>query len=129
MGDGYWPSFWMLEAGIPSDPWPGCGEQDIMEWVQSYTPTNTSSTTHGPGYSGANSIQGLYTFPNGDRTADSGFHLYGVTWGPNSLQYYRASTTNVFKTVTPSSISGGDQWVYNNPFYGGGRGIRTPVAR
>ena len=65
VGDGFWPAFWMLGADINSTPWPGCGEQDILEWVQSYTPTTTSSTTHGPGYSGANGIGARFVFPNG----------------------------------------------------------------
>jgi beta-glucanase (GH16 family) len=117
VGDGFWPAFWMLGADITSDPWPGCGEQDIMEWVQSYTPTTTSSTVHGPGYSGANGIGAEYTFPNGGRVDDNNYHVYGVIWSQNSLQYYRDSPSNVFKTVTSATIPAGDQWVFNNPFF------------
>jgi beta-glucanase (GH16 family) len=116
-GDGFWPAFWMLGADINSDPWPGCGEQDLMEWVQSYTPTTTSSTVHGPGYSGANGIGAEVTFPNGGRIDDANYHVYGVIWSQNSMQYYRDSPSNVFKTVTSSSIPAGDQWVFNNPFF------------
>jgi beta-glucanase (GH16 family) len=117
VGDGFWPAFWMLGADINSDPWPGCGEQDIMEWVQSYTPTTTSSTVHGPGYSGANGIGAQVTFPNGGRVDDANYHVYGAIWEPNSLQYYRDSPSNVFLTVTPATIPAGDQWVFNNPFF------------
>jgi beta-glucanase (GH16 family) len=117
VGDGFWPAFWMLGTDINSDPWPGCGEQDIMEWVQSYTPTTTSSTVHGPGYSGANGIGAQVTFPNGGRVDDENYHVYGAIWGPNSLQYYRDSPSNIFLTVTPSTIPAGDQWVFNNPFF------------
>ncbi len=117
VGDGFWPAFWMLGANINQVGWPQTGEQDIMEWVQSYTPTTTSSTTHGPGYSGANGIGARYTFPNGGRVDDAGYHVYGVLWSPNLLQYYRDSTSNVFLTLTPSTIPAGTQWVYNNPFF------------
>ncbi len=117
VGDGFWPAFWMLGADINSDPWPGCGEQDIIEWVQSYTPTTTSSTTHGPGYSGGNGIGAKFTFPNGGRIDDASYHTYGVIWGPNSIQYYRDSPSNIFLTTTPANIPSGDQWVYNNPFF------------
>ena len=52
VGNGLWPAFWMLGNNIGTAGWPQCGEDDIMEWVDSYGPTSTSSTTHGPGYSG-----------------------------------------------------------------------------
>ncbi len=117
VGDGFWPAFWMLGSDINSTGWPQCGEQDIIEWVQSYTPTKTSSTTHGPGYSGANGIGAQFGFPNGGRVDDGNYHVYGVIWGPNSLQYYRDSPSNVFKTVTSSTIPSGSQWVFNNPFF------------
>ncbi len=117
VGDGFWPAFWMLGADINSTPWPGCGEQDIMEWVQSYTPTTTSSTTHGPGYSGANGIGARFTFPGGGRVDDSNYHIYGVIWAPNSIQYYRDSPSNVFETLTSSTIPSGSTWPFNNPFF------------
>ncbi len=117
VGDGFWPAFWMLGANEPSVGWPQCGEQDIIEWVQSYTPTTTSSTTHGPGYSGANGIGARFVFPNGGRIDDGNYHIYGVIWQPNSIQYYRDSPSNVFLTTTSATIPSGDQWVYNNPFF------------
>lgn len=117
VGDGLWPAFWMLGANIGSVGWPQSGEQDIMEWVQSYGPNTTSSTTHGPGYSGGNGIGARYTFPNGGRVDDGNYHTYGVIWGPNSIQYYRDSPSNIFLTTTPSTIPAGTQWVYNNPFF------------
>jgi beta-glucanase (GH16 family) len=117
VGDGFWPAFWMLGANINSVGWPQCGEQDIIEWVQSYTPTTTSSTTHGPGYSGGSGIGARYTFPNGGRIDDGYCHIYGVIWGPNSIQYYRDSPSNIFLTTTPANIPSGDQWVFNNPFF------------
>ncbi len=117
VADGFWPAFWMLGANLPQVGWPQAGEDDIMEWVQSYGPYTTSATSHGPGYSGGNGIGARYTFPNGQRVDDSGYHIYGLIWSQNSLQYYRDSTSNVFLTITPASIPSGDQWVYNNPFF------------
>ncbi len=117
VGDGLWPAFWMLGSDITSVGWPQSGEQDIMEWVQSYGPNTTSSTTHGPGYSGGNGIGARYTFPNGGRVDDAGYHVYGVIWSPNQLQYYRDSTSNIFLTLSSSTIPSGSQWVFNNPFF------------
>ncbi len=117
VGDGFWPAFWMLGANIGSVGWPQSGEDDIMEWVQSYGPNTTSATSHGPGYSGGGGIGARYTFPNGGRVDDGAYHIYGLIWSPNLLQYYRDSTSNVFLTITPSSLPSGDQWVFNNPFF------------
>jgi len=117
VGDGLWPAFWMLGANINQVGWPQTGEDDIMEWVQSYGPNTTSATTHGPGYSGGNGIGARYTFPNGGRVDDVGYHTYGLLWSPNLLQYYRDSPSNIFLTITPSTIPAGTQWVYNNPFF------------
>ena len=117
VGDGFWPAFWMLGANINSVSWPQCGEQDIIEWVQSYTPTTTSSTTHGPGYSGAHGIGAKFTFPHGGRVDDDNFHVYGVLWSPNLLQYYRDDPSNVFLTLTPTTIPSSAEWVFNQPFF------------
>lgn len=40
-----------------------------------------------------------------------------ITRTPNTLQYYRDSPSNIFLTVSSSTIPSGDQWVFNNPFF------------
>ncbi|MBV8808938.1 MAG: family 16 glycosylhydrolase [Acidobacteriaceae bacterium] len=117
VGNGLWPTLWMLGNNIDSVGWPQCGEDDILEWVDSYGPNTTDSASHGPGYSGGNPILATYTFPNGGRIDDSGYHIYGLIWSPDLLQYYRDSPSNIFLTITPSSIPPGDQWVFNAPFF------------
>lgn len=117
VGDGFWPAFWMLGNNIGSVGWPASGEQDIMEWVQSYGASTTSSTIHGPGYSGGNGIGSRFTFPNGGRIDDGNYHIYGVIWTANQMQFYRDNPSQPFFTVTPANIPGGDQWVYNQPFF------------
>ncbi len=117
VADGYWPAFWMLGNNIGTVGWPTAGEQDIMEWVQSYGPSQTSSTVHGPGYSGANGIGSRFTFPNGGRVDDGNYHIYGVVRSQNKMQFYRDNPTQPFFTLTPSNIPAGDQWVFNQPFF------------
>src|SRR5713101_2653735 len=116
-GAGFWPAFWMLGTNIGTVGWPTCGEQDIMEWVPQYTPTTTSSTDHGPGYSGGAGIGRRFTFPNGGRIDDASYHTYGVIWSQNRMDYYRDDSTKPFFTLTPANIPAGTQWVFNHPFY------------
>lgn len=115
--NGLWPAFWMLGTNLGSVGWPSCGETDIMEWVDSYGPGVTSSTLHGPGYSGAGGIGVQSGFPNGTRVDDPNFHVFGVIWSPNQIQFYRDSITNITRTITPANIPAGTTWAYNHPFF------------
>jgi len=114
---GLWPAFWMLGSNIGSVGWPSCGEVDIMEWVDNYGPSVTSSALHGPGYSGAGNIGVQSGFPNGTRVDDPGFHVYGVIWSPDKVEFYRDSLTNITRTITPANIPPGTTWAYNHPFF------------
>jgi trimeric autotransporter adhesin len=117
VGDGLWPAFWMLGTNIDSVGWPNCGESDIMEWVPQYTATTTSSTNHGPGYSGGSGIGARYIFPNNGQVDDAGYHTYGLVWSPYQMQFYRDDWTKPFLTVTPTLVPPGSQWVFNHPFF------------
>lgn len=114
---GLWPAFWMLGSNIGTVGWPSCGETDIMEWVDNYGPGVTSSALHGPGYSGGGNIGVQSGFPNGTRVDDPNFHIYGVIWSPNQIQFYRDTTSNITRTITPANIPAGTTWAYNHPFY------------
>jgi beta-glucanase (GH16 family) len=120
-GAGFWPAFWLLGEDQETTHWPNCGEQDIMEWVQKYGPGTTSSTIHGPGYSGAHGIGSHFTFPvlNGvaGRIDDGAFHTYGMTWSPNRMEFYRDDPTKPYFVVTPANLPPGQKWVYDHPFY------------
>jgi beta-glucanase (GH16 family) len=115
--NGLWPAFWMLGTNIGTVGWPSCGETDIIEWVDNYGPSVTSSALHGPGYSGAGNIGVQSGFPNGTRVDDPNYHIYGVIWSPNQIQFYRDSTTNITRTITSANIPPGTTWAYNHPFY------------
>lgn len=114
---GLWPAFWMLGTDIGTVGWPACGEIDIMEWVINYGANVTSSALHGPGYSGGGNIGVQAGFPNGTRVDDPNFHIYGVIWSPNQIQFYRDSTSNIIRTITPANIPPGTTWAYNHPFF------------
>ena len=110
-GQGMWPAFWMLGANIDSNPWPACGEIDIMENAGS-KPTLVSGAVHGPGYSGGEPILKKYELLN-DRF-DTGFHIFGIEWGPEYINYYVDDV--LYNQITPDDVTG--EWVFDNgPFF------------
>jgi beta-glucanase (GH16 family) len=116
-GQGMWPAFWLLGDDSDGDIWPQVGEIDIMENTGD-KPTEIFGTIHGPGYSGAESISKVYNLEN-DRV-DTGFHIYGIEWGPNYINFYIDDV--LYNQLTPEDVAdetdGEGQWVFNDrPFY------------
>jgi beta-glucanase (GH16 family) len=109
-GQGMWPAFWMLGADIDSNPWPSAGEIDIMEF-RGQEPSTIHGSVHGPGYSGGQAITKSYTLLN-DRF-DTGFHIFGIEWGPDYVNYYVDDV--LYNQITPADVTG--EWVFNKPFY------------
>ena len=113
---GLWPAFWLLgnqcqeNSDFGAINWPNCGEIDIME-NRGQEPTLISGSVHGPGYSGAESIGKDYTLEN-DRF-DSGFHIFGIEWGENYINYYVDNV--LYNQITPSDVTG--EWVFDDDFY------------
>lgn len=109
-GQGMWPAFWLLGANIDEVGWPNCGEIDIMEY-RGQEPTKLLGTVHGPGYSGGGSITKSYSLLN-DRF-DTGFHVFGIEWGPDYINYYVDDV--LYNQITPKDVTG--EWVFKHPFY------------
>lgn len=109
-GKGLWPAFWMLGANIDEVSWPQCGEIDIVEYLGNQ-PTKVLGTVHGPGYSADQSVSKTYTLPNS--RFDTDFHIFGIEWGENYINYYVDDV--LYNQITPADVEG--EWVFNQPFY------------
>ncbi|HYP76942.1 MAG TPA: glycoside hydrolase family 16 protein [Polyangiaceae bacterium] len=110
-GQGLWPAFWMLGNDIGSNPWPACGEIDIMENVGK-EPNIIHATVHGPGYSAGAGPTKQYTLP---APVASAFHVFAIEWELNTIRWYVDDT--LYSTKTPSDIPSGATWVYAHPFF------------
>ena len=110
-GKGIFPAFWLLgDDSNGTQIWPQIGEIDIMEFVGD-EPTKVFGTVHGPGYSGGESISKSYELEN-DRF-DAGFHVFGIEWGPNYINFYVDNV--LYNQITPEDVTG--EWVFNDgPF-------------
>ena len=102
-GSGLWPAFWLLGENFDVDGWPQCGEIDIMEYRRQ-EPTLVSGSIHGPGYSGETDPQGQVTksYDLGNDRFDAGFHVFGIEWGPEYINYYIDDV--LYNQITPSDI-------------------------
>ncbi len=129
-GSGLWPAFWLLGADCEDvgerldSNWPDCGEIDVMEYRRQ-EPTSVSGTVHGPGYSGLTVPQGQITksYDLGNDRFDAGFHIFGIEWGPEYINFYVDDVlynqiTPADLEVTPDDGSGAlGEWIFNKPFY------------
>lgn len=111
-GQGIWPAFWMLGADIDTNPWPEAGEIDIMEY-RGQNPTIVVGSVHGPGYSGAEAVTWGYDLE--DDRFDTGFHIFGIEWGPDFVNYYVDDV--LYNQITPNDIPEGSEWVFDKPFF------------
>ena len=118
VGAGLWPAFWMLGDNLYSGTsWPNCGEQDSMENVPALGPSTIRSSLNGPRYNSTNALHADYTFPNGGRI-DTGFHIYGLIWKTNLVQYYVDDYTRPFVSFSPANMPTNGVWAFNNhPFF------------
>ena len=83
IGKGTWPAIWMLGANFATNPWPACGEIDIMEHV-GINQNVVLSTLHYPGHSGGQGNTGSKTIPN----VSTEFHVYKLIWSPKFVTTY-----------------------------------------
>ena len=102
-GGGTWPAFWMLGNDIKTNPWPGCGEIDIME-SEGNQPYTNWMTIHRPGsiWGGNSPIGTTKTF---NYKLSDGFHNYGIMWTPTSIEW-RIDGVSYF-TVNRSRVGSG----------------------
>lgn len=109
-GRGLWPAFWLLGSNIDEVSWPQCGEIDIMEY-RGQEPTAVHGSVHGPGYSAGEAVTKKFVL-NNDRF-DTGFHVFGIEWGPGYINFYVDDV--LYNQITPEDVTG--EWVYDQPFY------------
>ena len=105
-GQGIWPAFWLLGANIGENPWPGCGEIDIMELVGN-DPTNVHGSTHGNGFDTTSTY-------SGEGFTDD-FHTYAAIWQPGQIDFL--VDDNVYNTVTYDDTNGGEWPFDDNPMF------------
>lgn len=113
-GKGTWPAFWMMPCNndFVANPWPKCGEIDIMEEV-GVNPNYTSSSLHTEKF---NHVMGTQiTKERLTAGAEDGFHVYRLEWTPDYIK-----TCVDGKELLNFNNDGKNDvgsWPFNKPFY------------
>lgn len=110
-GLGTWPAIWMLGGDIYATDWPACGEIDIMEHV-GFNPQKVHSSLHSNSSYGNTQNTGITTV----ETYDTDFHIYGVNWTPDKLEFYIDSPQNIHYTYNPE-VKDKATWPFDKPFF------------
>lgn len=84
---GAWPAFWLLGKDIYSgQPWPFCGEIDIMEYANSssklFGTLHWNANGKNPSSSYVHAMEGLTTYI----TNKTEFHTYALDWTAESIK-------------------------------------------
>ena len=82
-GVGSWPAAWMLGSDVDTNPWPACGEIDIMEHL-GRTLNTIYGTLHYPGRSGGNADGSTTVIAD----ATTAFHVYTLDWSAAAIKIY-----------------------------------------
>lgn len=114
-GKGTWPAFWMMPVGNDwnTNPWPMCGEIDIMEEV-GVVPNEVSSSIHTQDYNHTKGTQKTHAMTI-DR-AEGEFHVYALEWTEDKITTYVDGKVQL--AVTKAGLgSGHNQWPFHYAFY------------
>ena len=114
-GKGTWPAFWMMPVNNDwsTNPWPMCGEIDIMEEV-GVVPNEVSSSLHTQDYNHTKNTQKTHkmTIPG----AEGEFHTYAMEWTADAITTYVDGKVQL--AVTKQQMgSGHNQWPFHYAFY------------
>lgn len=114
-GKGTWPAYWMMPVGNDwnTNPWPKCGEIDIMEEVGA-DPNQVSSSLHTEKYNHTKNTQKTHAMncPG----AEDGFHVYALEWTEDAITTYVDGKVQL-KATKAEMGSDHDSWPFHYAFY------------
>lgn len=113
-GKGTWPAFWMMPVNndFGTNPWPRCGEIDIMEEV-GYNPNYTSSSLHTQAYNHTKGTQ--KTAERLTEGAQDNYHVYRLEWTEDYIRTYVDG--RLLLSFNNDKTGNVDTWPFDKPFY------------
>ncbi len=116
-GKGTWPAIWMLPTSIKegTEPWPLCGEIDIMEHVGK-DPNVVHTSLHSELYNHIKGTQ-ITHFEKFDDVFDT-FHKYAIEWTTESIKFF-VDDNLFFESYKGQDgrIATNEGWPFDKPYY------------
>ncbi len=114
-GKGTWPAFWMMPSNVDwnKNPWPYCGEIDIMEEVGA-NPEYVSSSLHTGNYNHTKGTQKTHEMKCPG--AEDSFHIYACEWTEDEITTYVDGKVQLHATKA-SMGADHDSWPFHYAFY------------
>ena len=108
-GAGLLPAFWALGNDIDTNPWPDCGEIDIMEYV-GRAPGQIFNSVHTRSSYG-NTINTRITQA---QSVEDDFHVFAIEWTTSTIVFfYNEKIVYSYAVVSKTP----DNWPFNKPFF------------
>lgn len=114
-GKGTWPAFWMMPSNVDwnTNPWPFCGEIDIMEEV-GVDANRVSSSLHTGNYNHTKGTQKTHEMYLAG--AEGEYHVYACEWTPEEITTYVDGKVQL-KVSKASMGQDHDSWPFHYAFY------------
>lgn len=114
-GKGTWPAFWMMPSNVDwnTNPWPKCGEIDIMEEVGA-NPNYVSSSLHTENYNHTKGTQKTHEMYCAG--AEGEFHVYALEWTEDEITTYVDGKVQL-KVSRAAMGSDHASWPFHYAFY------------
>jgi beta-glucanase (GH16 family) len=118
LANGLWPAFWLLGNNVGSQPWPKCGEVDILEMgMAEGIAAGTQNKKHSAGafwdYMGTTA--NYYLQVDAAVNLNNDYHLFKLSWTPTMMTAYLDGTE--FWAMDISTIIENSLEEFHRPFY------------
>ena len=112
-GKGTWPAYWMMPLNVDwnTEPWPRCGEIDIMEEV-GCVPNEVSSSLHAEGHNHTNGTQVTHAMTIKD--AEWAYHVYALEWTEDYIRTYVDGKEQLYYKNPGDGVV---NWPYDKPYH------------
>ncbi len=117
-GCGSWPAIWMLpDSCRQGNPWPRCGEIDIMEHV-GRRENSIWFSLHSERHNHTRKDTSQYTTIRDYRDVCTEFHTYGIEWTEAAIEFFvDGESACIYRRTDDAEDQSEAAWPYDQPYF------------